>query len=121
MKFERESVATREEQRAVIRERVIGTAPEPMPYSRSGKRWRATAIVVTAERQRWGDDAWQAWRVMGIEVTGFNVKASGDDGAAYAVRRSDLPRDHWSESRAAAMVDDLATYGLDHVAGVIDG
>lgn len=89
--FERASVDTREEQRAVIVDRI--KAPV-MPQRRSsGRRWQPDSITITIERYRKSVGPWTPWRVVTWRIEGFSVKADGTTGARRFERFHDWPED----------------------------
>jgi hypothetical protein len=109
--FAPKATTTREEQRARVVEAIDGPVI-PWRYTRSGKRWRPRALVVTIERDRHNGGDWSPWRVMSWVLLGPNVKADGSEGADRSEPCHSHEQDHPAAVRAGEVAAAAERVGL---------
>lgn len=109
--FERVSVDTREEQRAVIVE-AVRSPVVPWGRDRSGRRWQPVRLRVTIERYRHNVGPWTPWRVLSYRLIGWNVKADGSTGAERFERTHSHGSDHPAARRAAQIAASAQRNGM---------
>ena len=113
--FSRTSVATYEEQRVTLFDKMTEGPTLEYGYSRK-TRWMPTGLRITFGRYRHGRGEWSPWRLNSGRLVGHNIRADGSWGAEHHERIHGYGNDPGGEdvnARLAKMAAAVERYGVD--------
>jgi len=75
------TTSTEDIERVRVTATIADAEIRPVPYTRSGRRWRPTNIRITWGRTRENGGDWTQWGSSGASVSGPVVRKDNSDGA----------------------------------------
>lgn len=104
-----ETSRTTQERQEITLHLALDLPPEPIPYTRSGRKWRPRAVSARVSRSRVDGGAWSKWTLENSSaVRGLNVKADGTDGADRSSRLWDFADTHPIREHLKAVLEAMS-------------